>query len=156
VAPFAAAWQASMPMSPIAYGYCATVASMLPCLTAVIASLLPSTLITCTLPVLPASAMARATPRPMSSLATKKPARSGCARMMLVAWVSASWRSQLAATVCTRVRVVPMPFVKPSTRAPLVTSPAMPPIAATLLPAGTSVTMCLAAVSPADTLLVPM
>jgi hypothetical protein len=49
-----------------------------------------------------------------------------------------------------------MPLVNPSIRAPLVTSPAMPPIAATFPPDGSRVTSCAPAFSPAETLLVPM
>jgi hypothetical protein len=118
--------------------------------------LIPSTLITLIWPVLPALAIAREAPRPMSSFATKKPFRFGRARSTSVAAVRAVCRSQLAATVWTIVSFEPTPSVKPSTRAPLVTSPAMPPMAATSPPPGISSTMRSPAILPASTLSVPM
>ncbi len=76
--------------------------------------------------------------------------------MMSVAFVRAVWRSQSAATVWTTLMFDGMPFWNPDSRAPLVTSPEIPPMRATSPPDGRSVPISLPAFEPASVLSVPM
>ena len=107
-------------------------------------------------PVRPALATARAMPSAMSSFAAKKPVTSLLAERMSVALVSAIWRSQSAATTGSVFSVPSTAEVKPSIRAPLVASPEMPPMSATVPDPPRASTMASPPILPASELSVPM
>ena len=94
-------------------------------------------------------------PRPMSSFAAKNALTSGFAAMMSVALVSATSRFQSAAASWTTSSLPPTAALKPSTRAPLVTSPEIATDHGHVAPAGRDVAAS-PALPPAASLSVPM